>query len=212
MNDLLLKPITEMAPEEINFLYTQITHAQLTSLSNQVQLLAAGIETVANDQKKQNARIDIIFEEQKEQKESIKSLKDTLNILCSRVHAAKLDKLRRIASGRVKELLGGVNTDEYKLFSPFFYKGIYASLKYAFNIDGSYLNMDMTNCDQPGSLYQRALEYLTYWKPSRRYFDKCYCNLKTDYLNETLRPERVMAFTRFQIATHDGKNVEFVRG
>lgn len=215
MNDLLIKPITDMAPEEIDLLYTQITQAQLLSLSSQVKSLTTGLEVVTNDQKKTDTRVDILYDIQKEQGKDIKEVKENIieinenfNLITASIYRKQLKKLRTAKSRRIYKLLGGASSDECILFKNYLHSIAYSDLSNYLGYDYSCINM--TNWQDPNSEYNKALSFFNTWRPSRSYFNSKYHELKAKYYNNSLKPEKIEPFVRFMNASDDGKYVEFV--
>jgi len=200
---LFSKPMNELTKEERDYVRNQLNELDMDDIKEK-------LTDITNEQERINTRINGFEDTQKIQGADIDQLKKDTNVLCAPTHHKKRSKFKKKASARVRFLLGNdKTTPEYMLFSPYFFKGIYADVAYQLEL-GEWDDISMEGYEELNSQYERAKEIRDNWKPSYIYFKRCLDELIEKRDKGELRQERCRALTAFLSATDNGKNVAFL--
>lgn len=160
----------------------------------------------------ENRLRDKATEENRKDIDNLKvALDERTNRLGCKEHRSRRTELHNICKARYVNLLGK-NSAEYVLFEPYFRGGIYSqiALQVTDHESKSCDDISMEDWKNPNSPFQKAKELGMSWRPSRKYFDYCYNDLKDKARKGYLSDIRLRALENFKMATKDGENVYFL--
>lgn len=194
--------LNNMTPEQMELAEQKISEIKYEKLKRR-------IKDNENKTKKIEEKQKELEDDNKANKDDINTLKEQTNVLCAPIHHKRRGKFSKKASSRVKFLLGDKTTSDYILFSPYFFKGIYADIAYQLEL-GNWDDVSMENYESQTSQYSQAKEIRDNWRPSYTYFKRCLDELIDKRDNGNLSKERCRALTDFLTYTDNGKNVAFL--
>ena len=194
--------LNNMSPEEMELAEQKIAEKKYEQKKRR-------IEDKENETKKIKEKQKELEDDTNTNRTDINLLKEQTNVLCAPTHHKRRNKFSKKASARVKFLLGDKTTADYILFSPYFFKGIYADIAFQLEL-GNWDDVSMEDYENPTSQYSQAKEIRDNWKPQYTYFKRCLNELIEKRDNGNLAKERCRALTDFLSYTNNGKNVAFL--
>lgn len=203
MDSLLVKPTNELTKSERELLKNELNEMDKDDIRKE-------LEKIRNHQEKDNIRITTIEEEQKKQEAAIKKIEEDTNVLCAPFHSKRKKVFSNICKNRVRwHFAFDKSSPEYVLFSPFFFKRIYGDIANEFDL-GSWHDISMKDYENPGSMYNMAIDYAKSWFPSDYYVRDCIDTMVKQRDGGILAPERCRALTQYLEITNNGKFNPFV--
>lgn len=181
-----------------------------TSIDNLLETTGNILEAIKrmNDRtKKLGGTIKEVQETTYEHDKSIGDIKkklSTINTIASPTHHSRKLTLQRICKRRVHHLLGASTGFTYNVFSPFFFKQIYADMAKELELD-HWSDICMDNYEDTNSPYNQAKEYGESWKPSGAYVRAKLEDLQERRDNGYLEQARCRALTDYLAATQNGR-------
>lgn len=163
------------------------------------------LKIINNQNKKRDAKIKIMEEEQAETKTEVEILKKNTNVICSPFHSKRKRNFNKLCKSRVWSLFNNdKDSCEYVLFNSFLFKKIYGDIATHFDLD-TWHDLSMEKFEQENSMYSQAKEFVSYWTPTNWYIKLCVDGMIEKRDKGILSPERCRALTEYLKITNNGE-------
>jgi hypothetical protein len=198
----LIIDLNNMTPEQMEIAEQKISEIKFEKLKNRLIENENKVKRIEEEQ-------TILKDDANKNKADITELKEQTCVLCAPVHRKRRKQFSKKATARVKFLLGDATSPDYILFSPYFFKGIYADIAFQLEL-GNWDDVSMEDFDNLNSQYSLAKDIRDTWRPQYTYFKRCLDELIEKRDNGNLPKERCKALTDFLARTDNGSNVDFL--
>ena len=179
-------------------------------LANSQNGVIEALKIINNQNKKRDAKIDILIDDMGSTKTKVESLEKNTNVICSPFHSKRKRNFNRLCKARVWELFNhDKDSCEYVLFSHFLFKKIYGDIATHFDLD-TWHDLSMEKFEEENSTYSQAKEFASYWTPSNWYVKDCINGMISKRDKGILSPERCRALTEYLRITNNGEINPFV--
>ena len=142
-------------------------------LANSQNGVIEALKIINNQNKKRDAKIEILTGDINSTKTKVESLEKNTNVICSPFHSKRKRNFNKLCKSRVWELFNhDKDSCEYVLFSHFLFKKIYGDIATHFDLD-TWHDLSMEKFEEDNSTYSQAKEFASYWTPSNLYIKEC---------------------------------------